>query len=149
MLVVGAGISVALLLLALRLNSERWTNPAAELRQLLAYYGDVEARQKQYYAEKGRYATALSDLAAVDFSRRPRVRITSECQDAYCFDLSANNSGYVIRITPDPRALPGQRRQWSLYSDEKGSVRVSFGSKFANAQSAVLSQREMETFGPR
>lgn len=141
-------IFVLLLLLVIFVR-ERWTTPADELKTVLGYYTFLLGREQANFEMHGAYVE-LRDLLGRGTGR---YRVTSKCQDGYCFEVhaikEATKASYTIRIFPNRNTPSDRRHLISLYADETQIVRVSYGSPPADSTSAALSPAEMRRFTSR
>lgn len=135
-----------LLVLYIIFVKERWTTPAIEIRLLLAYYKQIDTIERACLKEWGRYAS-LQDLLK-DKSNVGKYRLKSPCQEGYCFHVSASPQQFTIQIVPEVIASRPRRKMMSLFADETGTIRVSYGSSLANANSSIVSQEELKRFLP-
>src|SRR5436189_6466355 len=121
--------AVFVLLLLPIVFSERWTTPADELRAILGYYRFLETREQSHFETHGRYAE-LRDLFG---DKSGGFRVTSECQDGYCFQVHSTKDKYSISIVPNKAVQKARLRLMSLYADESRVVRPKNGSPTADS----------------
>lgn len=125
---------------------EQWTTSAEELRVVLGYARSLREMQDKYFQAHGSFGE-LDDLILLGRFGSGRHRVLSKCQGGYCFEVTTAGEKYTLRVIPD-RNAPGSRYV-SVYSDQSGVIRMSYGSPAADFRSRALSEAEVQRFGGR
>ena len=77
---------------------DRFPTPGKELRSALGYYRQVEEMEASYFRARGHYGNL--DAIFPFASGTGEFSIRQECQGGYCFEVTAANKTYVIRVVP-------------------------------------------------
>ncbi len=131
-----------LTLLCIVFVREQWTTPADELRVCLHLYHQVEELEQLHLHTFGTYAGLQELLESAP--RRAKHDLSGRCQDGYCLQVLGGGKTYAILVVPD-RTFSGNRTL-SLYGDQTGIVRASFGLPRADQNSPALSPKELGRF---
>ncbi len=105
-----------------------------ELRELLRLHAVLEKRQREYFAEHGAYGGRVELLMPHSY------------QSGYCLEAAATGNRYWMSLRPDKTSRLGKDLSLSLYWDESGKIRTNYGP--ADASSKILSERQIQQFGP-
>jgi hypothetical protein len=125
---------------------DRFPTPGKELRSALGYYRQAEEMEASYFRAHGHYGSldAIFPLA----SGTGKFRISQGCQGGYCFEVTASNKTYVIRVVPRKVGDQSPERLLSLYGDQTHIIHVAFGKPAADLNSQILSQQQIASYGP-
>jgi hypothetical protein len=141
--VIGLCCGIGFIVLYSLLIRERWTTPADELRAVLGFQHQLATLEVNSVQVSGRYAALDTILNSA--LNTGRFRIADKCQSGYCFFVDLRGNGYSIRIRPQDKA---KANFLSIYADETGVVRVSYGQPQADEQSPRLSSEELRRYMP-
>lgn len=139
-----AALCLVLVVAALFLR-ERWTTPSDEARAVLRYYSVLEEAEREYRHDHSRYG----NLQELLHDGRMENLGQLGCQDGYCFMVTAGENTFEIRVIPDRSDERHRFRRMSLFADQTGTVRVAYGTPFADSNSTVLSSTELNKLGKR
>lgn len=125
---------------------DRFPTPGRELRSALGYYRQIEVMEASFFRAKGHYGSLEAILPFA--SGTGEFRIRQQCQGGYCFEVTASNQTYEVRVVPHKVGDQPPERLLSLYGDQTHIVHVAFGRPAADQHSQILSQQQIANYMP-
>jgi hypothetical protein len=102
--------------------------------------------EASYFRARGHYGNL--DAIFPFASGTGEFSIRQECQGGYCFEVTAANKTYLIRVVPHKVADQPPERLLSLYGDQTHMIHVAYGKPAADLHSQILSQQQIASYAP-